>query len=113
MQSLIRFSVYIVLLGQRLSGVQYYPLCVLLSLRRYKFLRDFDRAMQNLDEKHSFMVQGRGHVSRKHDSDKLIVFERGGLLWIFNFHPTQVCVCGGGGGGGMHIVISTLHVYRT
>ena len=46
--------------------------------------------MMQLDEKYNFMTQGPGHVSRKHDRDKLIVFERGGLLWIFNFHPTQV-----------------------
>ena len=60
------------------------------SLHRYQYLRDFDRAMMQLDEKYNFMTQGPGYVSRKHDGDKLIVFERGGLLWIFNFHPTQV-----------------------
>lgn len=46
--------------------------------------------MQQLDVKFSFMVQGPGHVSRKHDGDKVIIFERGGLLWLFNFHPTKV-----------------------
>ena len=46
--------------------------------------------MMQLDEKYNVMIQGPGYVSRKHDGDKLIVFERGGLLWIFNFHPTQV-----------------------
>jgi 1,4-alpha-glucan branching enzyme len=25
-------------------------------------------------------------VSRKHQDDKVIVFERGPLLWLFNFH---------------------------
>lgn len=25
----------------------------------------------------------------KHQDDKVIVFERGNLLWIFNFHPTK------------------------
>lgn len=29
------------------------------------------------------------YCSRKHDGDKVMVFERGGLLWAFNFHPTQ------------------------
>ena len=47
--------------------------------------------MQLLDEKFNFMTQGRGYVSRKHEGDKLIAFERGGLLWVFNFHPTEVC----------------------
>ena len=27
--------------------------------------------------------------SRKHDHDKVMVFERGHLLWLFNFHPSQ------------------------
>ena len=47
--------------------------------------------MQQLEEQYSFLTSGRGYVSRKHDGDKLFVFERGGLLWIFNFHPTKVC----------------------
>lgn len=46
--------------------------------------------MQFLDEKFNFMTQGPGYVSRKHDGDKLFAFERGGLLWVFNFHPTKV-----------------------
>jgi 1,4-alpha-glucan branching enzyme len=25
----------------------------------------------------------------KHEGDKVIVFERAGLLWVFNFHPTN------------------------
>ncbi len=53
-------------------------------------MRDFDRAMQLLDEKFNFLMQGPGYVSRKHEGDKLIAFERGGLLWVFNFHPTEV-----------------------
>jgi len=28
-------------------------------------------------------------VSLKHESDKIIVFERAGLLFVFNFHPTK------------------------
>ena len=28
-------------------------------------------------------------MSRKDEGDKLIVFERAGLLFIFNFHPTR------------------------
>lgn len=55
-------------------------------------MRDFDGAMQSLDEKFNFMIQGPGYVSRKNEGDKLIAFERGGLLWVFNFHPTKVGV---------------------
>lgn len=28
-------------------------------------------------------------MSCKHDGDKVIAFERAGLLFVFNFHPTQ------------------------
>ena len=28
-------------------------------------------------------------MSRKHEGDKVVVFERAGLVFIFNFHPTQ------------------------
>jgi|SRR6185312_4610758 len=31
----------------------------------------------------------KAYISLKHESDKVIVFERGNLLWIFNFHPTN------------------------
>ena len=53
-------------------------------------MRDFDRGMQLLDEKFNFMTKGPGYVSRKNEGDKLMAFERGGLLWIFNFHPDKV-----------------------
>ena len=31
------------------------------------------------------------YVSRKHEEDKIIVFERGikGLIWVFNFNTTK------------------------
>lgn len=28
-------------------------------------------------------------MSLKHEDDKIIAFERGNLLWIFNFHPSK------------------------
>lgn len=31
----------------------------------------------------------QGYVSLKNEVDKVIVFERAGLLFIFNFHPNQ------------------------
>lgn len=30
-----------------------------------------------------------GYVSLKHEDDKIIVFERAGVLFIFNFHPVK------------------------
>jgi 1,4-alpha-glucan branching enzyme len=58
------------------------------DLLRYKFLHRWDRAMHHLEERFKWMNSGQ-YVSLKHESDKVVVFERGNLLWIFNFHPTQ------------------------
>lgn len=58
-------------------------------LLRYKFLNDFDRKMQVTEEKYGWLHSPQAYVSLKHEGDKVIVFERAGLLWIFNFHPSQ------------------------
>nr|CAD2184835.1 unnamed protein product [Meloidogyne enterolobii] len=56
---------------------------------RYKFLNDWDRAMNQLENNFGFLSKGPGYVSWKHEVDKIIAFERAGLLFIFNFHPTK------------------------
>ncbi|KAI9208561.1 glycogen branching enzyme [Polychytrium aggregatum] len=58
------------------------------NLLRYKYLNNFDRAMQHAEEKYGWLESSQ-FVSLKHEGDKVIVFERGNLLWIFNFHPTN------------------------
>ncbi|GLA44785.1 alpha-1,4-glucan branching enzyme [Aspergillus niger] len=58
-------------------------------LLRYKFLNDFDRAMQLTEEKYGWLHSPQAYISLKHEGDKVIVFERAGLLWIFNFHPSN------------------------
>ena len=45
--------------------------------------------MQLLDKKYEFLAAPPAYVSRHHDSDKMIAFERGGLLFVFNLHPTK------------------------
>ncbi|KAJ3082157.1 alpha-1,4-glucan branching enzyme, partial [Rhizoclosmatium hyalinum] len=57
-------------------------------LLRYKYLNNFDAAMQHLDSTYSILNAPDQFVSLKHEGDKVVVFERGNLLWIFNFHPT-------------------------
>jgi len=58
------------------------------QLLRYRFLNDFDAAMQHLEEKYGWLASSQAYISLKHEGDKVIVFERAGLLWIFNFHTT-------------------------
>lgn len=64
------------------------------DLLRYKFLFNFDAAMMHLDTKYGVLLAPQTYVSLKHETDKVIVFEkygseRGSLLFIFNFHPTN------------------------
>ncbi|ONI32208.1 hypothetical protein PRUPE_1G354000 [Prunus persica] len=54
---------------------------------RYKFMNAFDRAMNLLDEKFSFLSSTQQIVSSTNEEDKVIVFERGDLVFVFNFHP--------------------------
>lgn len=54
---------------------------------RYKFMNAFDRAMNLLDNKFSFLASSKQIVSSTSEEDKVIVFERGDLVFVFNFHP--------------------------
>lgn len=56
---------------------------------RYKYLNNFDSAMNLLDEKYKWLASDPAYVSLKNESDKVIVYERAGLVFIFNFHPTN------------------------
>ena len=58
-------------------------------LLRYHFLNDFDAKMQWTEERYGWLHSPQAHISLKHEGDKVIVFERAGLLWIFNFHPNS------------------------
>ncbi|KAG9018996.1 alpha-1,4-glucan branching enzyme [Tulasnella sp. 427] len=59
------------------------------NMLRYKYLNNFDAAIQHLEEKYHWLEADPGYVSLKHEGDKVIVFERAGLLFIFNFHHTN------------------------
>ncbi|KAF5387839.1 hypothetical protein D9615_000605 [Tricholomella constricta] len=78
------------------------------SLLRYRYLNNFDRAMNHLAGNTGWLespqVKAYGkdyspnsnplasmqaYVSLKNEADKVIVYERAGLLFIFNFNPTQ------------------------
>jgi len=59
------------------------------SLLRYGSLNEFDAKMNNAEQKYGWLHSEQAYISLKNESDKVIVFERAGLLWIFNFHPTK------------------------
>lgn len=54
---------------------------------RYKFLNNWDRAMNFTEEKYGWLSgNDSGFVSWKHDDDKVVAFDRAGLIFVFNFH---------------------------
>ncbi|TDZ34655.1 1,4-alpha-glucan-branching enzyme [Colletotrichum spinosum] len=59
------------------------------ELLRYKFLDHFDRLMNKTEEKYGWLAAPQAYISLKHEGDKVIVFERAGVVFIFNFHPTE------------------------
>ena len=54
---------------------------------RYKYLYNWDVAMNKLDDVFNFISSPFQYVSLKHEDDKIVVFEKGDLLFVFNFHP--------------------------
>lgn len=56
---------------------------------RYRYLNSFDAAMNHTEEKYGWLASEPAYVSLKHEGDKVIAFERAGLLFVFNFHPVN------------------------
>lgn len=59
------------------------------ELLRYKHLNNFDAAMQHLGDHYGWLSAEQAYVSLKNEDDKVIVFERAGLVFVFNFHPNK------------------------
>jgi len=57
-------------------------------LLRYQHLMNFEKEMLQLEIKWSWLSKWT-YVSLSHEMDKVIVFERGQLVFALNFHPTQ------------------------
>ena len=55
---------------------------------RYKGLNAFDQAMQHLDVAHRILMDEGIYLLFIHEDAKQLVYERGGLVFVFNFHPT-------------------------
>ncbi|XP_063060879.1 1,4-alpha-glucan-branching enzyme isoform X2 [Engraulis encrasicolus] len=56
---------------------------------RYKQLYNFDRDMNRTEDKYGWLHAPQAFISEKHEGDKVIVFERANVLFVFNFHPTN------------------------
>jgi 1,4-alpha-glucan branching enzyme len=56
---------------------------------KYRFLADFDKDMISLAKRFKLLGLPDAHLLYEHNDDKLIVFERGELMFVFNFHPVR------------------------
>lgn len=56
---------------------------------KYKYLNEFDKGMNHTEAAYGWLDSDPGYVSRKHEGDKIIAFERAGLLFVFNFHMNR------------------------
>jgi 1,4-alpha-glucan branching enzyme len=54
---------------------------------RYRFLANFDRDMILLAKRFKLLESSGPHLLYEHSDDKVIVFRRAGLVFVFNFHP--------------------------
>lgn len=57
---------------------------------KYYYLRQFDKWMNYYEERINWKISKQQYISLTHEDDKVIAFEQGDCLFIFNFHPTQV-----------------------
>ena len=55
----------------------------------YHFLADFDQAMIELAGLAGLLEDGNLRLVAEHCDDKVLAFQRAGLLFIFNFHPDK------------------------
>jgi 1,4-alpha-glucan branching enzyme len=56
---------------------------------KYEWLRDFDRAMLKFARKFRVMVKRDLNNLWIDQDQKLLAFSKGGLVYLFNFHPTR------------------------
>ncbi|CCE62063.1 hypothetical protein TPHA_0B03910 [Tetrapisispora phaffii CBS 4417] len=59
------------------------------NLLRYQHLYNFDKAMQHTEGSYQWLNTPQAYISLKHEGDKVIVYERNGLLFLFNFNPKK------------------------
>jgi len=56
---------------------------------KYRCLLQFDRDMIALAAEADLFADPWPHLLAEHDENKIIAFRRGGLVFVFNFHPTR------------------------
>lgn len=56
---------------------------------KYHFLNQFDRDMLEVAKRFNLLASSDPRLIYEHEDNKVLIFERAGLLFAFNFHPSQ------------------------
>ncbi|MDR2465553.1 MAG: alpha amylase C-terminal domain-containing protein, partial [Streptococcaceae bacterium] len=56
---------------------------------RFRYLEEFDKEMVKLESLTHFMETGVAEQKWIQNDDKLLAYQKGNLLFAFNFHPTE------------------------
>ena len=56
---------------------------------RYELLGNFDKAMLRLVRQYGVLASPWSRCLRQHEADQLLIFEKAGCIFAFNFHPTN------------------------
>jgi len=59
------------------------------GMLKYQWLNDFDQAMVSLTKENRMFDQRMGDLLLNKQPEKMLAFYRNGLLFAFNFHPSQ------------------------
>jgi 1,4-alpha-glucan branching enzyme len=54
---------------------------------KYQFLAEFDRDMMALAKGRQLLERSEATLLHEHNDNKVLAFERSGLVFVFNFHP--------------------------
>lgn len=56
---------------------------------KYQFLLNFDKAMIQIIKEHNVLAGGYGTQLNLDEGNKTLIFEKSGLIFLFNFHPSN------------------------
>ncbi|MBR1711262.1 MAG: alpha amylase C-terminal domain-containing protein [Clostridia bacterium] len=56
---------------------------------KFQYLGDFDKAMIDLIREFDVLSGGMANCLRQHEEDQILIFEKMGCIFAFNFHPTK------------------------
>jgi 1,4-alpha-glucan branching enzyme len=59
------------------------------QLLRYRFLNNWDQGLNELESECKWLCSIPGYVTKKHQEDKVVAFDRSHCIFVFNFHAQK------------------------